>query len=368
MAAWYEPAAADASRLRWLDQTAEDALEPGLPIVDPHHHLWDARTPLSGAEHHRAYIDEEGREARGGLHVSPDRPGGGVDPAAYGLQLRYTHDDVVHEMRSCGHRIKSTVLVEAGSFFRAAGPVEMRCVGETEWAVGVAAMSRSGAYGSTAICAALVPTADLSLGAAAEPVLRAHLAASGGSVRAIRAPFAAVGEAKLGEAMALLARLGLAFEVTSTYELGEAIALAAAFPDVTLVLNHCGEGAGPQAFAGHPEREARWREQIVALAAHPNVVAKVGGCALCGYGFEERPVPVGSAEFAERLLPIYGHVIRSFGPRRCMAESNFPVEKKACSYNVLWNGLKRIAAELGLSADDKRELFAGTAERVYRLA
>ena len=27
----------------WLDQTVEDAIEPELEIVDPHHHAWDMR-------------------------------------------------------------------------------------------------------------------------------------------------------------------------------------------------------------------------------------------------------------------------------------------------------------------------------------
>jgi predicted TIM-barrel fold metal-dependent hydrolase len=37
----------------------------------------------------------------------------------------------------------------------------------------------------------------------------------------------------------------------------------------------------------------------------------------------------------------------------------------SCSYATLWNAFKRIAA--GRSAEEKRELFSGTASRVYRL-
>ena len=25
----------------WLDQIVEETVEPELPIIDPHHHLWD---------------------------------------------------------------------------------------------------------------------------------------------------------------------------------------------------------------------------------------------------------------------------------------------------------------------------------------
>ena len=48
-----------------------------------------------------------------------------------------------------------------------------------------------------------------------------------------------------------------------------------------------------------------------------------------------------------------------------MFESNFPVDKGMFSYQVLWNGFKRLAK--GCSTTEKAALFSGTAERVYRL-
>jgi L-fuconolactonase len=57
--------------------------------------------------------------------------------------------------------------------------------------------------------------------------------------------------------------------------------------------------------------------------------------------------------------------IETFGPSRCMFESNFPVDKGMCSYPVVWNAFKRLAA--GCSADEKAALFHGTATRFYRL-
>ena len=48
-----------------------------------------------------------------------------------------------------------------------------------------------------------------------------------------------------------------------------------------------------------------------------------------------------------------------------MFESNFPVDKGTCSYVVLWNAFKRVAARY--SADEKKALFLGTAARVYRV-
>jgi L-fuconolactonase len=57
--------------------------------------------------------------------------------------------------------------------------------------------------------------------------------------------------------------------------------------------------------------------------------------------------------------------IEAFGARRCLFESNFPVDKAMYSYDVLWNAFKTLAA--GGSSADKTALFSGTASRLYRL-
>jgi predicted TIM-barrel fold metal-dependent hydrolase len=48
-----------------------------------------------------------------------------------------------------------------------------------------------------------------------------------------------------------------------------------------------------------------------------------------------------------------------------MFESNFPVDGASCSYAVLWNAFKRIAADA--SPVEKAALFHDTAVRGYRL-
>ena len=106
----------------WLARRTEPILEPELPIVDPHHHLWE-------------------------------RPG-----------WRYMLDDLLADTNS-GHNIVATVFVQCRSMHRAGGPEEMKPVGETEFVNGVAAMSASGQYGKTKICAGIVGHADLRLGA-----------------------------------------------------------------------------------------------------------------------------------------------------------------------------------------------------------
>jgi predicted TIM-barrel fold metal-dependent hydrolase len=106
---------------------------------------------------------------------------------------------------------------------------------------------------------------------------------------------------------------------------------------------------------------------VLALAACPNAVVKLGGLAMQvgGFDFHLRDLPPGSAELAEAWRPYVETCVEAFGPARCMFESNFPVDKGMCSYAVLWNAFKRLAA--GASAAEKAALFGGTAVRVYRL-
>ncbi len=86
---------------------------------------------------------------------------------------------------------------------------------------------------------------------------------------------------------------------------------------------------------------------------------------LAAFNFLEREAPPASAELAGYWRPYLQTCIELFGTQRCMFESNFPVDKRSCSYAVLWNAFKRLAA--GYSADEKTALFSGTARRVYRL-
>ncbi len=72
-----------------------------------------------------------------------------------------------------------------------------------------------------------------------------------------------------------------------------------------------------------------------------------------------------STELAEEWRPYVDATIQAFGPNRCMFESNFPVDRGSCEYDVLWNTFKILAA--GYSADEKTALFSDTARRVYRL-
>lgn len=320
----------------------EEILEPQLPIVDPHHHLWD-------------------------------HP-----------QSRYLLDELLADTGS-GHHVTATVFVECMSMYRADGPDAMKPVGETEFVNGVAAMSASGRYGATRVAAAIVGFADLTLGERVGAVLDAHLAASP-RFRGIRhaagwdasdevrnshtkPPRGLFLESGFRRGFAELGRRGLSFEAWLYHpQLADLVDLAKAFPETTIVLDHFGGPLGIGPYAGkRAEIFQSWKSAIRSVADCPNVVAKLGGLVmpLNGFGLHKRAAPVTSSELSDLTREWYLHAIDVFGPARCMFESNFPVDKVSCSYRVLWNSFKRIAA--AFSSAEKAAMFSGTATRVYRL-
>jgi predicted TIM-barrel fold metal-dependent hydrolase len=344
---------------------AETILEPDLPIVDPHHHLWDRRSYA----------------APGASGATPEHP----FMTAIADARRYLLDELLADTGS-GHRIVATVFVECGAFYRADGPVEMRTVGETEFVNGVAAMSASGMYGDTRACAGIVSRADLSLGDGVVPVLEAHIAAGGGRFRGIRnsASFEDDKEVlgplnraeaglylsdKFREGFRRLAPLGLSFDAWLLEpQLPDAISLARAFPETHIVLDHVGTPLGRASYQGKlKERFPIWRENVRELAKSPNVVVKLGGLAMAFCNFPsflaEPRAP--SEQLAAEWRPYIETCIEAFGPKRCMFESNFPVDMGSCDYATLWNAFKRIAK--GYSPDEKTSLFSETAANTYRL-
>jgi L-fuconolactonase len=326
---------------RWLArETPEAVLEPDLPIIDPHHHLWDIRTFT-------------------------------IQPHASFEQKVYLCEEIVDDIRGSGHNVVQTVFAQCGAFYRADGPEEMKCVGETEFVHGIWAMSNSGIYGPTRLCTGIFGSADLRLGEGVEPVLQAHLAASP-NFRGIRTAFPGDLNETFLRGYGMLARYGLSYDNWSPDfdRLPTLARLAEANTDVTVIVNHLGGRIDPDA---PPEVLARWRAGIDAVARCPNTVMKCGGGQMRvgewepPYHMHRCDTPMSSEALCERLLPYYQYVIEAFGPDRCMFESNFPVDRECVSYRTLWNLFKRIAARLGLSASEKAAMFGGTAARVYRL-
>jgi predicted TIM-barrel fold metal-dependent hydrolase len=326
----------------WLAQYTEDVIDPKRPIVDPHHHLWD----------------------RGG-------------------QV-YLLEDIVNDIAS-GHNIIATVYVEARSMYRARGPEALQPVGEVEFVNGAAAMSASGGYGSAAICAGIVGHVNLLLGDGARGVLEAEIAAGGGRFRGIRHSSAWDADAEIAglyasrpkgllldptfrKGFAALAPLNLSFDAWLFHpQIAELIDLARAFPDTRIVLDHCGGPIGLGGYANREEVFTVWKASILEIAKCPNVSVKLGGLAmrLLGYDFHQRPRPPSSEDAAAAWRPYIETCIEAFGPARGMFESNFPPDKGQCSYQVIFNAFKRIAAQY--SEAEKTALFSKTASDFYRL-
>jgi L-fuconolactonase len=269
---------------------------------------------------------------------------------------------------------------------RAAGPVELRPVGEIEFANGVAAMTASGTYGNTRVCAGIVGYADLALGAPVERVLEAMIAAGGGRFRGIRyitashpdqaawgsaviRPAGLLKDQRVRDGFARLAPFGLSFDAWMYHtQLGDLVDLARAFPETQIVLDHVGGAIGLGPYAGkRDEVFAEWSGKIRELATCPNVHVKLGGLGMRMFGFTHHlgELPPSSEELAATWRPYIETCIAAFSPDRAMFESNFPVDKGSCGYAALWNAFKRITA--GCSAAEKAALFADTATKFYRL-
>jgi predicted TIM-barrel fold metal-dependent hydrolase len=326
-------------RAAWLALVNEDALEPEQPICDPHHHLWD--------HPNERYLVEELQADTG-----------------------------------AGHNVVTTVYVDCMSGYRTDGPEVMRPVGETEWARQQAEASerRDGS-----VIAAIVSYADLRLGTAAEEPLAAHVEAGDGRFRGIRHatandPDPTIRGNHTGSApgtmttpafhdgLRVMADMGLTFDAWLYHpQLPELAAAANDVPGVTIVLDHLG---GPLGIGRHSDRETalkEWRAALAEVATCPNVYLKVGGIGMPIYGiaWHERDRPPTSEELAAAWGDDIRFAIDAFGPQRCMFESNFPVDRRGCSYTVLWNAFKRIAA--GYTADEKQWLFHDAAATAYRL-
>src|SRR6202035_4642783 len=210
-------------RQGWLRLSKEPILEPELPIIDPHHHLWE-------------------------------RPG-----------WRYLLPDLLLDTGS-GHNIVATVYMEASSMYRDRGREEMRPVGEVEFANGVAAMCNSGVFGKTRVAAGIVGHADMMLGSRVEPVLTALMRAGGDRFRGIRHGVSWEAEAatlrpkqlthagmladkKFREGVAVAGRLGLSYDVSLYHpQINEVADLASVLPNTRIVLNHVGGVLGLRSY------------------------------------------------------------------------------------------------------------------------
>ncbi|MEM7664636.1 MAG: amidohydrolase family protein [Pseudomonadota bacterium] len=341
---------------------SEAILEPDLPIIDPHHHLWDLRPMMP-------MFPEPRHHFIAGL----------VDNAYYTF-------DELHAHLTGGHNIVGTVFMECGAFYNAAYGEAKKVVGEVEFVNGVAAQSASGLYGGLRACAGIVGHADLLAGSAVGEVLDALKAAAPDRFKGIRhqgawdadpdvlgppfhAPEGLYRDATFREGFGELGKRGMTFDAwVLEPQLADVIDLARAFPDQPICLDHCGTPLGVASYKGKlHERFDTWRHSIKELAACENVQIKLGGLAMAFCALPEEGSAAGSSSehLAGLWRPYIETCIEAFGANRAMFESNYPVDYWGADYTVLWNAFKHLT--VGANPDEKAALFAGNAARFYGL-
>ena len=327
-------------RSEWLASGTEAALEPGMPIIDAHHHFYD-------------------------------RPG-----------WTYLLDEYLRDAQS-GHNITASVYMQGLTHYRQSGPDELRPVGEIEYVIAATAPTQTD---RPQVASGIVGYADLRRGAAVREVLEAHLHAGQGRFRGVRhlvtwdadqtlvnpvsaAPRGLLLDRDYRAGVAQLGPLGLSYDAWLFFpQLPELFDLAKAYPDTPIIINHCG---GVVRIASYVDTRKEvfesWSRSMRELAQLPNVYVKIGGLGMRinGFDFDKGELPPSSIELAEAWKPWMHTCIEMFGIGRCMFESNFPVDKGSYPYSNGWNAFKRLTAEA--SPDEREALFRGTASKVYRL-
>jgi L-fuconolactonase len=145
-----------------------------------------------------------------------------------------------------------------------------------------------------------------------------------------------------------MARNGLVFDaLTKPRHLPRLLQVIDRHPDLSFVLDH---GGKPDLASG---KIAAWRDDIAHLAERPNIV-----CKLSGLVTEAKP----DWQIAD-LRRAVDHLCACFGPRRMLWGSDWPVVDLAGGYARWFEATETMLANL--SADEKAEVFGGTAARVY---
>jgi L-fuconolactonase len=320
------------------DATVEVPLDPMLPIVDAHHHLWPP-----------------------------------------GYRIPYDLAAMAADVQRVPN-IEASIFVECMTSFRPSGDVALQPIGETEFIVSTTATSDT-----PAIAAGIVGWADLMEPDEVARTLEGHIEVGKGRFRGVR--FNVVWHERVSSSHAgrtttphmllddglrrslrAVASRGLSYDVWLYHpQLIELALTLDAVPELTCIVNHLG---GPVPDDNTPKGRSAmfesWRHGLIELARRPNVFLKIGGVGMpvYGFGFEGDTRP-SSAVLAEAWRPYVDVAIEAFGPDRCLLESNFPVDKQSFSYDSLWNAFKLLTKNH--SADERAALFAGTARRAYRL-
>ena len=328
----------------WLAQVLEPAVEPERRIIDPHHHLF------------------------------PELMGN-----------TYNIEDYAADVRG-GHNVIGSMFIECGASYRQSGPQHEKPLGETAYVLAQAA--RTVEIEGCPPMLGMIGHVDLCDANTLDGVLDQHIELAGDFFKGIRhagatardgdreqmlipgsAPADLYRQPAFQASVRRLGARGLTFDAWHYhYQIQDFIDLARACPDTTLVMDHFATPLGVASFAGkHAEIFETWKADMRALKECPNVFLKLGGLAMPdnGFGWHLAEKPPTSNEVVDAQGDWYRFALESFGPQRCMFESNFPVDRMSLSFSVYCNAMKKITTDF--SEDDKEALFWETANRVYSL-
>ena len=334
-------------RQEWLNQLIEDPISPNIPIIDPHHHLWDV---------------------------------------GFG---RYYIEELLEDINSSGHNIVSTVYIMSSSntkIYSKDGLEEFKPLTEIEFATSEGKRADLIPNNRVKVNASIVGSVDLTYGNKLQPVLEKAVNISEGRLKGIRMLLASHTDPRISSGavksdLGLMlhpnfidgakciqdANLSLDFWIYHT-QLNEMEKIARALPDLTIILNHIG---GPIHIGEYEGKQAathrEWRSAMMRLSRIPNINVKLGGLGMAvnGAKFHNSKFPPNSVQLSDVWKPWIYETIDMFGFDRCMFESNFPVDKGSCSYGALWNAFKILAKDM--SVDEINKLFSKNAAKIYKI-
>ena len=334
-------------RQEWLNQHIEDPILPNIPIIDPHHHLWDV---------------------------------------GFG---RYYIEELLEDINSSGHNILSTVYIMSSSntkIYSKDGLEEFKPLTEIEFATSEGKRADLIPNNRVKVNASIVGSVDLTYGNKLKPVLEKAVNISEGRLKGIRMLLASHTDPRISSGavksdLGLMlhpnfidgakciqdANLSLDFWIYHT-QLNEMEKIARALPDLIIILNHIG---GPIHLGEYEGKQAathrEWRSAMMRLSRIPNINVKLGGLGMAvnGAKFHNSKFPPNSVQLSDVWKPWIYETIDMFGFDRCMFESNFPVDKGSCSYGALWNAFKILAKDM--SDDEINKLFSKNAAKIYKI-
>ena len=328
----------------WIAQIKEEIINPQLPIIDPHHHLWNRDNQLAGSF---PYLIEN-----------------------------------LNEDTFSGHNIVGTIFMECAQGYYLDGEEKYKPVGETEFVINL--IKDSEKLSKSTNIMGIIGFADLMLGHEVKDVLNRHLLKGEGLFRGIRH---AAGWDKNNEihnshsnpieniyhnksfmkGAEELINLKLTFDAWHYHhQINDLSIFAKKYPELTIIHDHFGGPLGVGPYEGKKEEIfKKWKDDISLLSESKNVYAKLGGLAMPvnGWNFHKQNKPASSDQIVDMHHEYYLHTINCFGVERCMFESNFPVDRRSVSYHVIWNAFKKMV--LGYSDEDKNKLFFKNAKDVY---